>query len=65
MIDVKPVVKGPVDGNIFGIMGSAQNAMKRAGVERSVCSEMLERAMQAEDYHAALGVIMEYVDFDL
>lgn len=61
----KPVVIGPVDSNIFAVIGAASGAMKRAGVDQSVIKEMSERAGNATSYHAAMAAVMEYVDFNL
>lgn len=32
-VPAKPVVNGPVDGNIFGVMGVCSKALKRAGLK--------------------------------
>lgn len=60
----KPVVKGPVDGNIFAIMGAASQVLKRAGMKKEAV-EMLEKVTQAHSYDQALAIIQEYVEFDL
>lgn len=59
----KPVVKGPLDGNAFAILGAVKRALERAG-QREKVQEYLSRAT-AGDYDALLRVSMEYVDFDL
>lgn len=63
MANVKPVVKGPIDGNAFAIMGAVTKALKRAGLVDKV-AEYRTKAM-AGDYNNLLAVSMEYVDFDL
>lgn len=59
----KPVVKGPVDGNVFVVMGAVTRALKRAGQADKV-KEYREKAT-AGDYNNLLRVSMEYVDFEL
>ena len=54
-----------MDGNIYAVLGAARNAMRKSKVERGVIQDMCDRVSRAASYHAALGVIMEYVDFDL
>lgn len=62
----KPVVKGPVDANIFAVMGAASRALKRAGLADKA-EEMRSRVWSTKSYEDALGVIVieEYVEFDL
>jgi hypothetical protein len=60
----KPVVKGPIDGNIFGIVASCSVALRRAGMNDKI-QEMRTKIENSESYDAALCVCMEYVDFDL
>jgi len=60
----KPIVKGPVDGNIFSVAAACSNAMRRAGLKDKV-NEMSERILNSDSYDAALRVCMDYVDFDL
>ena len=59
----KPVVKGPIDGNAFAVMGAVTKALKRAGLADKV-AEYRAKAM-ASDYNNLLLVSLEYVDFDL
>lgn len=63
MEDDKPVVKGPVDGNAFAVMGAVRRALRRAGQGDKV-EEYTKRAMSS-DYDNLLCVSMEYVDFNL
>jgi len=60
----KPVVTGPVDGNIFAVMGAVSRALKDAG-QRNKVSEMQNRVMSSSSYDEALCICMEYADFDL
>ena len=60
----KPVVTGPVDGNIFAVMGAVSRALKDAG-QRNKVSEMQNRIMSSSSYDEALRICMEYADFDL
>lgn len=59
----RPVVKGPVDGNAFAIMGAVKQALKSAGQGDKI-REYLGKAMSG-DYNHLLTVSMEYADFDL
>lgn len=59
----KPVVKGPVDGNAFAVMGAVVRALKRAGQADKV-AEYRQKAMSG-DYNNLLAVSMEYADFDI
>ena len=59
----KPVVKGPLDGNAFAVMGAVIKALKAAGQADKV-GEYQSRAM-AGDYYNLLSVSQEYVDFKL
>lgn len=61
---VKPVVTGPVDSNIFFVMGVAARALKHAKLPEAA-KEMHERIMSSGSYDAALTIAQEYVDFDL
>ena len=60
----KPIVKGPVDGNIFAILGAASKALKHIDQHNKV-NEMFRRATSTHSYDEALSVIMEYVEFNL
>jgi hypothetical protein len=59
----KPVVKGPLDGNAFAVMGAVIRALRGAG-HGAMVAEYRERAMSG-DYSTLLAVSMEYVDFEL
>ncbi len=59
----KPVVRGPVDGNAFAIMGAVIRALKAAGQGDKV-PEYTQKATSG-DYDNLLRVSMEYVDFEL
>lgn len=59
----KPVVEGPVDGNAFAILAVVRRALIRAGQGDKV-KEMMDRATSG-DYDHLLGVVQEYVEFDL
>lgn len=61
----KPVVTGPVNGNIFSVLGVSTLALKRAGLPESA-NELRERVFgAAKSYDEALAMCLEYVDFDL
>ncbi len=59
----KPIVKGPVNGNAFAVLGAVKKALKAAGQGDKVAEYM--RRATAGDYNNLLAVSMEYVDFDL
>lgn len=60
----RPVVTGPVDSNIFAVLGATTKALKRAGyqTEATACTA---RVFAAGSYDEALAICMQYVDFDL
>lgn len=49
------------DGNIFGIMGTVQKAMKRAGFAVEA-KKMAKEVTSSQSYSEALHVIGEYVE---
>lgn len=59
----RPVVRGPVDGNAFAILGACTRALKRAGQGDRV-AEYRAKATSG-DYNNLLAVSMEYCDFEL
>jgi hypothetical protein len=61
----KPVVRGPVDSNVFAVLAAASRALERAGQQdrARAMREQVER--EALSYHHALGIVMRYVRFDL
>ena len=59
----KPVVKGPVDGNAFAVMGAVLKALRKAG-RYAEAGEYTSRATSG-DYDNLLAVSREYVDFEL
>jgi hypothetical protein len=61
---VKPTVSGPVDGNIYAVIGAAKLALYKARLSDSAM-EMSDRALNATSYHDALAVIQDYVEFKL
>jgi hypothetical protein len=60
----KPIVKGPVDGNIFFIAGACRKALVNAGL-KDQAEKMTTEVMNAGSYDEALQVCMRYVEFDL
>lgn len=60
----KPIVRGPIDGNIFTILGASTKALKRAGLNDEA-TELQTKVLNADSYSAALKICMEYVKFDL
>jgi hypothetical protein len=59
----RSIVRGPIDGNAFAIMGAVKNALLRAGQADQVEGALAR--MASGDYNNLLRVAMEYVDFDL
>jgi hypothetical protein len=60
----KPILRGPLDGNIFFILGAANGVLKDAG-QKDKATEMGERATSAGSYDEALSIVTEYVDIRL
>ena len=54
-----PIIGG--DGNVFGVMGTASKALKRAGY-RDAAGEMQTRVMASGSYDEALQIILHYVN---
>lgn len=60
----KPVVKGPVDGNVFAVIGAVSKTLKRAG-QPDAAQEFRQKAFASHSYGAVLTLAQEYVEFDL
>jgi hypothetical protein len=60
----KPIVRGPIDGNAFAVMGAVRAALKKAGVSTETIAEYTKKATSG-DYNNLLAVSMEYVEFRL
>lgn len=60
----KPVVKGPVDGNAFAVMGAVARALRKAGRSSEEIEEYRTKATSG-DYNNLLRVSMDYVDFEI
>ena len=54
------------DGNIFVVLASAANAIKRYNIYGGdkYIAEMRKRVLRADDYEKALEIIREYVDIE-
>ena len=61
----KPVVHGPVDGNIFAVMAAASKAMRKEKVSHETIEQMMAKVMKSGSYGKALMVVADYVEFDL
>ncbi len=59
----KPIVKGPVDGNAFAVMGHVIQALRAAGQADRITDYTAKAT--AGDYHNLLAVSIEFVEFDL
>lgn len=64
MMYQKPVVVGPVDGNVFAVLGACQKALRRAGQD-DVAKELASKVFGCDSYDEALQIMLKYVDFDL
>jgi hypothetical protein len=61
---VKPVVRGPIDGNVFSVIGHVKRALQRAGQEQEA-KEFVAAAFQQKSYGEVLSLALGYVEFDL
>ena len=63
MKTVKPQVKlAGTDGNIAGVVASAAQALRKAGLDNKV-AEMKARVRGSRSYHEALTAVVDYVEF--
>ena len=60
----KPTVKGPINGNIFAVMGACTRVLQRAG-QAEEATKLTEEVMNAESYNQALVICAKYVNFNL
>ena len=51
------------DGNIFGILGTAAKALRKAG-QADKAKEMSDKVFASGSYHEALAIIGEYVEIE-
>ncbi len=63
-MNAKPTLHGPVDGNIFSIVGACRRVLKKAGQSEKV-NELSERVTAAKNYAEALSICEEYVEFSV
>lgn len=59
----KPVIKGPIDGNAFAIMGHVRRALRKTKTSDEI-DAIMEEAMSG-DYDHLLATCMEHVEFDI
>lgn len=59
--DVEVQLTG-LDGNIFFIMGRVQRELRRAGATQEEISQFQSEVTDTDSYHAALGVVMQWVE---
>lgn len=59
----KPIIRGPIDGNAFAVLGAVKRALEQAGQGDRV-QEYMAKATSG-DYNNLLRVSMEYCEFDL
>jgi hypothetical protein len=64
VLDPKPVVKGPINGNAFAVMAAVNKALRRAGASEELM-EQYKREATSGSYDNLLAVSMDYVDFNL
>jgi hypothetical protein len=60
----KPIVRGPIDGNIFAIVGACSHVLKQVG-QADDAKKLAERVMASDSYDSALAICKEYVKFRL
>ena len=61
----KPKVQiAGTDGNIFGVVGACSKALRRAGKPEQAKALESKVLNEAKSYHEALGMCMEYVNFE-
>lgn len=60
----KPIVNGPIDGNIFVIVGACTKALRRAGMPDQA-AELSKKVLNSDSYDDALNICSEYVEFNL
>jgi hypothetical protein len=61
---MRPIVKGPIDGNIFAVLAAAKEALRKAG-QKEKAEEMATRVFCAGSYGEALVIVSDYVEFQL
>jgi hypothetical protein len=59
---VKPRMSRNVNGNIFAIVGSAMDAMKKAKISKVIQEQMAEEVMGTPSYDKALQEVMKWVE---
>lgn len=64
--DKRPVVEGPIDGNVFAVLAAARATLQRHG-QTDAANDMVRRVMhgEAHSYGQALLIIQEYVRLEL
>jgi len=60
----KPIVYGPVDGNVFSVIGAVVKTLRRAHYP-DAATECRERCFSENDYDDVLTICQEYVDFEI
>ncbi len=57
-------VKGPIDGNVFVVIGAVRNALSQAGFTAEA-REFRSQALEQHSYDDVLALALKYADFDL
>ena len=60
----KPIVKGHVDGNVYGVIGAVCKTLRKAGYY-TAANECQTRCLAADSYDGVLQIAQEYVDFEI
>lgn len=61
----KPIIRGPIDGNAFSILGVVQNALKKdTDMSNDEIEEIMKEAMSG-DYNHLLQTCMKHVEFKI
>ncbi len=60
----KTVVMGPINGNIFAVMGACSKALKKDG-RKADADKLVDEVMASGSYEEALTICGKYVEFDI
>lgn len=60
----KPIVKGPIDGNVYAVIGAVCQTLRKAHYP-DTAKECKERCLSAQSYDEVLQIVQEYVQFEL
>lgn len=58
-------VEGPVDGNVFAVIGAVKRALTRGGYRTEANQFAEDATTKCRSYDEVLQLAMSYADFDL